>query len=71
MNPFQFKIPNRKKKCCICETSFEDNTLIFSVIKGDEEDPKREDYCETCFQKEQGVTENIWGFWETHLKKPK
>ncbi len=71
MNPFKFKIPTRKRKCSSCETSFVDNTSIFSVIKGDEEDPQREDYCAECFQKEAGITENSWGFWETLLKKPK
>ncbi len=71
MNPFQFKIPARKRKCLQCLTSFEDNTEIYSVIKGDDEEPLREDYCKKCFESHPEVLHDSWGFWESILKKPK
>lgn len=71
MNPFQFKIPSRKRKCLACADSFEDGSLIVSIIKGDEESPEREDYCHNCFQRIPNLTQNIWGHWESLLKRPK
>lgn len=71
MNPFQFKIPKRHKKCTLCQTPFEDGMRIYSVIKGDEEDAMREDFCEPCFKENANLTDQSWGHWETHLIKPK
>lgn len=71
MNPFQFKIPKRQKKCVLCETPFENESHIFSVILGDEEEPERRDYCKTCFKQNAELTKDCWGHWETILRKPK
>lgn len=68
MNLYQLKIPRRQKKCCQCSASFELPAHIVSLIKGDEEAPVREDYCAKCFS-ELPKEEDVWGHWETHLKK--
>lgn len=70
MNPFQFKIPARQKKCLQCSKAFEDNEQIFSTVGGEEESPVRKDFCESCFD-EKNLPEDIWGHWHTVLKKQK
>lgn len=70
MNPFQFKIPGRQKKCSLCSAKFEDGSAIYSIVYGSEEEPKRKDFCKLCFDEEK-LSEDIWGHWHTILKKEK
>lgn len=70
MNPFQFKIPARQKKCLKCSKPFEDQDKIFSTVEGEEENPVRKDFCVACFD-EKSLPEGIWGHWHTVLKKQK
>lgn len=71
MNLPQFKVPKRKKKCLKCSKSFEEGMNVYSLVKGDEEDLIREDYCENCFYQDLVLSEAVWGHWETLLKKPR
>ena len=70
MNPFQFKIPGRQRKCNSCSEKFEDGSELYSVAFGEEEDPKRLDFCKGCLSEEK-LSEDIWGHWHTLLKKEK
>lgn len=70
MNPFQFKIPGRQRKCLTCSSKFEDGSKVFSIVFGQEEDPQRKDFCATCFD-EKKLDKNIWGHWHILLKKEK
>lgn len=70
MSLIKFKIPARARKCLVCDKRFEDQDKVFSTVEGDEEEPLRKDYCESCF-KEQSVGEPIWGHWYIVIKKEK
>lgn len=70
MNLPHFKVPKRKKKCLKCSKSFEEGMSVYSLVKGEEEELTREDYCENCFYHDSVLCEAVWGHWETSLKKP-
>lgn len=71
MSLLKFKIPRRSRKCLHCESSFKELPKLYSIIKGDEEEPIREDYCAICFQNESVLSDSVWGYWESSLKKTK
>ncbi len=68
MNPFQFKIPGRQRKCTACQDPFKDRSQVFSTVEGEEDEPIRKDYCQACFDPK-SLNESIWGHWHSIVKK--
>lgn len=70
MNLYQLKIPRRLRACLTCQNPFQPPCVLVSLLKGDEDNPEREDYCQDCF-KALSKKEGSWGHWETKLSPKK
>ena len=65
----KLKIPPRKRKCLKCEKAFLEESTIASLVKGEVDEPIREDYCHACLEITEDLKAQVWGHWEIFLKK--
>jgi len=61
----EYSIRKSSEACATCETAFESEQELFSMIVLAEDEPARRDVCIPCFESREADSEREFAFWRT------